>query len=59
MKTEQEITESIEKVRRNIEPIFKKALYQFQDGDYNDCSETLHTLIVNVVALEAAQTIID
>jgi|GEM_PF-2724318 len=59
MKTEEQIQSSINKVVDNIEPNFQKAWEQFESGDYNECTETLFTLIVNLAALEAAQRIID
>lgn len=59
MKTEQQIIDSIEKVRKGLFNTIDTLKNDLVQESYNDASETCYTILANILALEAAKRIID
>jgi len=59
MKTEQQIIDSIEKVRKGLHATIDTLKNDLVQEHYYDASETCYTILANILALEAAKRIID
>lgn len=59
MKTEQQIIDSIEKVRKGLYATIDTLKNNLVQENYNNASETCYTILANILALEAAKRIID
>ncbi|MFI5157675.1 MAG: hypothetical protein ACHQF4_02355 [Sphingobacteriales bacterium] len=59
MKTEQQIIDSIEKVRKGLYNTINTLKNDLVQERYDEASETCYTILANILALEAAKRIID
>jgi hypothetical protein len=59
MKTEQQIIDSIEKVRKGLYRTIDTLKVDLVNEKYDEASETCYTILANILALEAAKRILE